>query len=227
MENNTNLFSGKAEAYANARPTYPDTALDYIVALFPTNAVIADIGAGTGKLSLLLAQRGYGVFAVEPNNDMREILIRTLAPFPNARVISGTAENTTLPSGSIDVITCAQALHWFAPNEFRAECLRIGKNGVLVAAVYNIMPNGSSVSHSKQSTDVFFTSPTVQAFPNTQFYTRERWLTYMTSHSRDPLPSDEGYDCHIKEMGEVFEQESVDGLLRRDVVTYIYSEVVI
>jgi hypothetical protein len=68
------------------------------------------------------------------------------------------------------------------------------------------------------------TSPTVREFPNPQFYTRESWLTYMTSHSHDPLPADEGYAAHIAEMNAVFDRENADGLLRRDVVTAVYSE---
>ena len=48
----------------------------------------------------------------------------------------------------------------------------------------------------------------------------------MTSHSHDPLPDDPRYDVHIAEMNEVFDRESVDGLLRRDVVTKVYSETI-
>lgn len=55
---NTELFSGKAEIYAKTRPGYPDDAMDYISSLIPTGAVVADIGAGTGKFTSLLARYG-------------------------------------------------------------------------------------------------------------------------------------------------------------------------
>ena len=97
---NTELFTGKAEAYAKARPGYPDAAMDYICTLVPPKAMLADIGAGTGKFTILLA----------------------------------------------------------------------------------------------------------------------------TSHSHDPLPSDPGYAAHIDEMNAIFDRENVGGLLRRDVVTNVYSE---
>jgi len=221
---NTELFTGKAQVYADARPGYPDAAVNYIAALVPQDAVFADIGAGTGKFSVLLAQRGYQLFAVEPNADMRGQLATTLAPFPNARIVNGTAENTALPDSSVDAVTCAQALHWFDPDAFRAECRRIGRPGAVVIAIYNNTPGGSSITHSRLSTDVFFSNPAVREFPNPVFYTRGSWLAYMTSHSHDPLPSDPGYAAHAAEVNAIFDRENVDGLLRRDVVTKVYSE---
>ena len=221
---NTEIFTGKAQAYANARPGYPDEVLEYISTLTRTDAVFADIGAGTGKFTILLAKRGYNLFAVEPNADMREQLYSTLINYPNAKIVTGSAENTTISDDSVDVVTCAQALHWFNPDAFLAECRRIGKANALVIAIYNNTPGGSSIAHSKLSTDVFFKNPTVQEFPNTIFYTRDNWLQYMTSHSHNPLPSDPGYNAHIAEMNTLFDHENVNGLLRRDVVTKVYCE---
>ena len=80
------------------------------------------------------------------------------------------------------------------------------------------------MTHSKLSTDEFFVNPTVREFPNPIFYTRESWISYMTSHSKDPLPTDSSYAEHIDEVNAIFDRENVDGLLRRDVVTKVYSE---
>jgi len=223
---NTELFTGKAQAYAKARPGYPAAALDYIKSLVPPNAVFADIGAGTGKFAELLAKSGHAVYAVEPNADMREQLAIALGPYKNATIVNASAEATALPEGSIDAITCAQALHWFAPDAFRAECRRIGKPGVMVVAIYNDTPGGSSVKHSALSTEVFFANPAVREFPNPILYTRENWRQYMASHSRDPLPSDPGYAAHIAEVNAIFDRESVGGFLRRNVVTKVYSEAI-
>ena len=222
---NTELFTGKAWFYAKARPGYPDAALDYIKGLVPPNAVFADIGAGTGKFTELLARGGYTVHAVEPNADMREQLAVALAAYKNVNIINAPAEATTLPDNSIDVIACAQALHWFDLDAFRTECRRIGKPSVMVIAVYNDTPGGSSAKHSKLSTEMFFTNPTLHEFPNPIFYTRESWQQYMTSHSHDPLPSDPNYSAHIAEINAIFDRENVDGILRRNVVTKVYSEI--
>ena len=221
---NTDLFTGKAEAYAKARPSYPDAAIDYICSLVPSNAVFADIGAGTGKFTELLARKGYDLFAVEPNTDMLAQLTVTLKSYPNSKIVCAAAEDTTLPGQSVDIIVCAQALHWFDLDAFWAECRRIGKPDAIVVAIYNNTPGGSSIAHSKQSTDVFFTNPIVREFPNQMFYTKEKWIAYRTSHSHDPLPPDPGYSAHIAEVNETFDCESIDGLLRVDVVTKVYSE---
>jgi ubiquinone/menaquinone biosynthesis C-methylase UbiE len=155
---------------------------------------------------------------------MRRQLAVTLAPYQNAKILDGSAESTALPEQSVDAITAAQALHWFDPAAFHTECRRICKPGGLVIAIYNNTPGGSSVVHSQQSTDVFFTNPAVREFPNPIFYTRESWLQYMTSHSHDPLPNDPGYAAHIAEADAIFDREATGGLIRRDVVTTVYSE---
>lgn len=222
---NTEKFTGKAAAYAKARPSYAPAAIEYITTLTQGNGAVADIGAGTGKLSILLAQAGYRLFAVEPNHDMRAELLTTLSPFPNAQIIAGTAESTTLPSHSVDVITCAQALHWFDPAAFHVECKRIGTPHALVIAVYNNTPGGSSSAHSTLSTSAFFSAPTIRTFPNPLSYTREQWLQFMVSHSHSPLPTDPEYAAHIEAAGALFDRESIDDLLRREnVTTTVYSQ---
>ena len=226
MNDNTEKFSGKAGIYSKYRPSYSDKFIDYLYdeVGFSKAGAIADVGAGTGKFTKLLLERSLKVICVEPNPDMRGQLEITLSQYSNVVIVSASAEETTLPDNSVDIITCAQALHWFDPNAFWNECRRIGKPDSIVIAIYNNTPGGSSIAHSKLSTDVFFTNPTIKEFPNPIFYTREKWLTYMTSHSHDPLPSDPNYAEHIAEMNAVFDRENVNGLLQRDVITKIYNE---
>ena len=221
---NTELFSGKAEVYANARPSYPPEAIDYIRNLVSPSAIFADIGAGTGKFTELIAKHGHNIFAVEPNTDMLKQLAVTLSSYSNAKVIAGPAENTTLPNNSIDIIICAQALHWFDINAFRQECNRIGKTDCIVVAVYNVNPAGSSAIHSQNAPKAFFQNPTVREFPNPQFYTREQWINYMSTHSTSPLQSDARYDTHISEVNAIFDDRSVNGTLCNHVITKVFSE---
>jgi len=94
---NTENFSGKAQAYAAARPGYPDEAIEYIRSLVRQDAVFADVGAGTGKFTELIARHGYEVFAVEPNDDMRKQLEITLKPYINVKIkIVDELKNITL-----------------------------------------------------------------------------------------------------------------------------------
>ncbi len=217
-------FTGKAEAYAKGRPGYPKAVIDTIVGLAPKGAVFADIGAGTGKLTVKLAEHEYSVFAVEPNADMRRQLAITLAPFSNVKIIDGTAETTTLPNHSVDILTVAHALHWFNLDAFRLECRRIVKPGGLVMAIYNLTPGGEMIHFSKKNIDAFFTNPTIWEFPNPMKYTKENWLAYIASQDDYPLPTDPRYDTHIAAINAAFDRDSVDGLLNCDRITKIYSE---
>ena len=221
---NLDNFTGKAEAYAKGRPGYPKAAIDKILGLASADTVFADIGAGTGKFTVNLAERGYSMYAIEPNTDMRRELSTTLAPFTNVKIMDGTAEATTLPDHSVDILTVAHALHWFNLDAFRAECRRVIKPGGLIIAIYNHEPGKEMTDFCKQTIDAFFTNPTTWTFPNLIEYTRENWLAYIASQDDSPLPSDSGYDAHIATLNAAFDRDSVGGLLRCDRLTKVYSE---
>ncbi len=124
-------FSDRAAAYVRGRPGYPASLLEVLrerCDLKPSS-VVADVGAGTGILSRLLRESGCDVRAVEPNAAMREA-----AGLP---MIAGTAEATTLPDASIDLVTAAQAFHWFDRARARVEFARILKPGGWVAVIWN------------------------------------------------------------------------------------------
>ncbi|MCL2357966.1 MAG: class I SAM-dependent methyltransferase [Defluviitaleaceae bacterium] len=182
------------------------------------NAVSYDEFAENRRLQAGFRERAYA------NGQFFNTLLKiTTAPY-NVTVISAPAEATTLPAHSADIITCAQALHWFDLPAFEKECRRIGKPGAIIAAIYNATPGGSSITHSQCSTEIFFKNPTIKEFPNPVFYTREKWIAYMSSHSHDPLPTSPEYAEHLAKVNAVFDAENIDGLLRREVVTKVYSE---
>ncbi|KAB7789851.1 class I SAM-dependent methyltransferase [Bifidobacterium leontopitheci] len=145
------LFHGKAQAYADARPGYPDAAVRHIAALIGDGTAVADVGAGTGKLAVPIARhglrRGLAVRAVEPDSDMRSVLLDVTRPYPNVTVVDGSAEHTTLPDHSVDAVVCAQALHWFDHDSFLAECRRICRGGrFLLVSVYNVTSFDSAMT---------------------------------------------------------------------------------
>lgn len=226
---NTEGFTGKAQAYAAARPGYPGEAIDYIVSLVSLDAVFADVGAGTGKFTELIARTGYQMFAIEPNADMREQLVITLASFSNVKIIDSTAEATTLPDLSVDAIICSQSLGWLDLDAFRTECRRIGKPNAIIISIFNETPGEIHTlkSHrytSRQASEVFFTNPVIRSFSNPVLYTRERWMLRSESNSNNPKAGDAGYNEHIKEMNKLFDRCSKDGILREELSTVIYSE---
>ena len=136
---NEERFTGKAELYKKYRPSYPQELFDYLYSDlgFSKESVIADIGAGTGIFTRLLLGRGSKVYAVEPNDDMRETSKKDLAGFKNFVSVNTSAENTGLDEASVDFITVAQAFHWFNEQLFKKECQRLMRPGGKVVLVWN------------------------------------------------------------------------------------------
>jgi ubiquinone/menaquinone biosynthesis C-methylase UbiE len=89
--------------------------------------MVADIASGTGIFTRLLLENGNSVFAVEPNPEMQEMGMHQLKSYDRFVPVAGTAEETTLGSGSVDFVTAAQAAHWFDLPRARAEFTRILK----------------------------------------------------------------------------------------------------
>lgn len=130
----TSRFGDRASDYALFRPSYPSAAIDAILEGRPAAGLVAaDIGAGTGIASRLLAERGVRVLAVEPNQGMRE----SAEPHPLVSFHDGAAEATGLSEGSVDLVLCAQAFHWFKPREALAEFRRILKRPGRLALLVN------------------------------------------------------------------------------------------
>lgn len=137
-------FGSQAEAYARGRPDYPQALADWLrdeIGLGAGRRVL-DLGAGTGKFTALLAAAcgqvaaACGqVVAVEPVEAMRAQLAARL---PQVEVHAGTAEAIPLADASCDLLTCAQAFHWFATPAALAEIRRVLAPGGELLLVWNV-----------------------------------------------------------------------------------------
>ena len=132
-------FSDRVDDYNRYRPTYPPELVSWLretVGLAPSWR-IADVGSGTGFLSLRFLENGNVVYGVEPNAAMRGAAERAFAD--NNRFIStnGSAEATTLAELSVDLIAAAQAFHWFDLEATRREWRRILKPDGWALIVFN------------------------------------------------------------------------------------------
>lgn len=117
-------FQVGADAYERARPSYPPGAVAWLAERLGVAAGsrVADLGAGTGKLTTSLVDLGLRVVAVEPVEGMRAQLAATLSAVP---VVAGTAEHMPLADGSVDAVVAAQAFHWFDPTRALPEIRRV------------------------------------------------------------------------------------------------------
>lgn len=133
------VFSAKVADYMASRPDYPDALFETLAArcALSADATIADVGAGTGLLTHGLLSREYRVVAVEPNPAMREACDRVCGGFAGYRSVEGCAESIPLAPSSVDLVTAAQAFHWFEVEAARAECLRVLAPHGNVALIWN------------------------------------------------------------------------------------------
>ncbi len=129
-------FQAGAAAYELARPGYPDPAIDLLareLGIGPGTRV-CDLAAGTGKLTRRLVELGADVVAIEPVDGMRDQLLTAV---PDVEVLDGAAEAIPLPDGSVDVVTVAQAFHWFDAPAALAEIARVLAPGGGLAILWN------------------------------------------------------------------------------------------
>jgi SAM-dependent methyltransferase len=129
-------FGAAADVYEQGRPSYADGAVALLVdelALGP-GRVVADVAAGTGKLTRLLAASGVSAVAVEPVAGMAAVLRGAVPGVPVAR---GLAERLPLRAGSVDAVVVAEAFHWFDTGAALAEARRVLRPGGGLALLWN------------------------------------------------------------------------------------------
>jgi ubiquinone/menaquinone biosynthesis C-methylase UbiE len=233
----TDKFTDKAEVYAKYRPSYPLEYIEYLVSDVGLNedCIIADIGSGTGILSRQLLERGFTVIGVEPNDDMRTVAEQTLKTYSRFISIEATAENTTINDNSLDIVTVAQAFHWFDLKQFRLECQRFLKQDGRVALVWNSRDASSDIN--KESADVcqkycpnfkgfsggmeetpiafqqFFKDGKydIKYFRNDLQFNQIGFLGRYLSASYSPKKTDKEYNPFITALSDLFEKYSNNG----------------
>lgn len=129
-------FSGHAAAYARARPSYPGELFDWLAARCAGRDLAWDCGTGNGQAARALAARFARVHAT----DLSAEQIAQAAPDPRIAYLAAPAEASGLPDACCDLVTVAQALHWFAGDPFYAEVRRALKpGGVFAAWTYTLL----------------------------------------------------------------------------------------
>lgn len=245
---NRNKFTNKASNYAKYRPSYPGGFIDYLMCeVGMAGHTIADIGAGTGILTRLLADKAGRVIAVEPNSDMLAACMEHCRKCGTITVLEGSAENTGLPEHSVDFITVAQAFHWFDREKTKIEFNRILKHNGKVTLVWNsrsaenefikandmllrrLCPSfvgfsGGGGTEPEQYCD-FFENGCCEhkVFDYDRYLTLEEYIGGSLSASYAPLESDTNYEEFIKGLKSLFDKYSSGGKLLLPNKTYSYT----
>jgi SAM-dependent methyltransferase len=129
-------FSRRADVYERGRPGYPSAVIDVLRRYGGLTAasLVLDLAAGTGKLTRQLARVSARCVAVEPSASMRAAFRKRV---PGVPVVAGLAEAIPLGRGTCDVVTVAQAFHWFDAAQSLEEIARVLRPGGNLALVWN------------------------------------------------------------------------------------------
>jgi len=241
-------FSNRVADYIRYRPGYPSACLDLLrkeCGLQPAHAV-ADIGSGTGLLSKLFLDNGNRVFGVEPNAEMRSAGEEYLQEYANFSSVNGSAEETTLPSQSIDFITAGQAFHWFDPTKAKREFQRIFKPGGWLIVLWNerhisesrfgrqyeklLVRFGTDYTRVKET---YPEAPVMRSFldggrfvsrelPNFQEFDFDGLAGRLRSSSYAPPEGHANYAPMMDALLKLFSDNQVQGRVRMNYTTHIY-----
>jgi SAM-dependent methyltransferase len=243
----TQRFSSRVENYVRFRPGYPTEVLALLsqeCGLTP-GSVIADIASGTGIFTRMLAENGNRVFGVEPNDEMRRAGEHFLRSYPRFTSVEGSAEATTLPDRSVDMVTAAQAAHWFHREKARREFIRILKPAGWTVLLWNERRTDSTpflreyeqllltygtdyqeVRHERTTAEIadFFAA---SRFRSCSLEMRQE-VDYsglegrLLSSSYTPMPDDASYEPMLRELRRIFDAHQADGSVSLDYNTLVY-----
>ncbi|HVU56697.1 MAG TPA: class I SAM-dependent methyltransferase [Puia sp.] len=244
---NTQRFSNRVDNYVKYRPGYPKEILPFLnkAVGFSPDWIVADIGSGTGISTALFLDNGNTVYAVEPNGPMRNKAEELLGSDPRFISIDGTAEATTLPPSSIDLIIAGQAFHWFDPVPTKKEFHRILRPEGRIALMWNERQLSSDfekayetllqeygtdylqVRHSNITPgdiEAFFSPSPYQLIqtPNRQAFDWERLQGRFLSSSYIPTQQDNRYNKMMADLNGIFHTYQQNGLVHFDYQTKLY-----
>jgi SAM-dependent methyltransferase len=244
MTDPTKRFSDRADYYARWRPGYPPELVDFFRATLGLNdhSTIADVGSGTGLLTEVLLELGGKVYAIEPNAEMRAAAEKRIGRKPGFISINATAEATSLPDASMNLVTAAQAFHWFNGPVARREFARILAPGGCVALVWNERKKAERSfghaygeltarfridrpgAHSLQDMQNFFSPDPMDlaTFDNHQTLDFEGLVGRLLSSSSAPLPGQPGHEAMMADLRGIFDEHQSGGMVRIDYDTRVY-----
>ena len=247
MTDSTQRFSKRVEDYVRYRPGYPADLVPRLLEEtgLGAGAVVADVGSGTGIFTHFLLQQDLRVYAIEPNAPMREAAQALLDDNRKFSSIAAPAEATGLASNSLDLLTAAQAFHWFNNDAAKAEFRRILKPAGQLALVWNrrklsqpfqkaydailreFAPEYGKVNHMNldDSEIAGFFAPDemrVLQFDYSQRFDFSSLLGRLKSSSYCPAEDSAHYIPLVTELLALFDQHAIEGSIEFEYNTQLY-----
>ena len=232
-----NTHTSKAKSYDIGRPEYPETFFDFLYneTGLKKDAVIADIGCGTGKVTKHFLGRGSKIIAIEPDSDMLDVANKKLSSYSNYSSFQKIAEDTGIESGSIDCIFCGNSYYWFERSKVVPEFRRIlRKDGIIVMSwcgnggnkydgeLYQLKEKYKKPVLNKHDESPVFLPGTFleKTFTYIINETSEEFLHGSLSASFSPSECDNSYGLFCKEIKELFDKHSINGKLEATMQLY-------
>jgi SAM-dependent methyltransferase len=164
-------FSGVSAAYAAFRPRYPDALFDFLAGVAPARDEAWDAGTGSGQAAVGLARHFRLVVATDASSSQ----IEHATPDPRIEYRVSPAESSGLDDRSVDLVTVAQALHWFDRARFWTEVRRVLRpNGVIAVWTYVMLEIAPQIDKIVRR---FYSNVVGPYWPPERRITEERYQT--------------------------------------------------
>lgn len=138
-------FSSQAKAYSRFRPSYPPDLIAHLVSLAPDRQHAWDCATGNGQVAIALAEYFDEIFAT----DISQNQLGHARQHPKIQYSLEMAEKCSAPDGKFDLITVAQAIHWFDFDRFFTEARRVLQPGGVLALIgYSLFDSDSAAVDS-------------------------------------------------------------------------------
>lgn len=247
-------FQGKAQIYAKYRPQYSKEYSNFLKETLglSDNSIVADVGAGTGIHTKLIAEITNNIFAVEPDKDMFNELETRFSNNKNINLLQKPAEDTGLPDGSVDYITVAQAFHLFDRKKSLSEFKRILRSDGFLVLVWNSKEHNNELFYDNEAVikkfcpnyrrevharsffeDSYKDCFTAKSYKykhiyldSTEYLDKKTFIMRTLSASYAITPTDQNYSQMIEELGLVFEHHASNGLVTVPQSSVVYSGVI-
>lgn len=176
------LFSKQSSEYAKFRPVYPNALISEIVSRCGRTKTAWDAGTGNGQLATLLAPHFEKVFA----SDLSDKQLANAKVAENVKYFQSNSYNTPIESNSVDLITVAQAIHWFDFEKFYQEVKRVAApNAIIVVIGYGVMRSAGTADQIIQD---FYHNETGPYWDKERRYLDEEYKTIPFPFHRFELP---------------------------------------